>query len=210
MCPPVIWSHIFHRHRNIPLFRSISLVDTKKKSATRDPKQFHIEPDLNKIIYQYADIPIPAYYYNCRCVNIYEPQICIGSMCNHFCLFKICYKNVYAYVILCRLNTSSGGSRGGGGGFQKNVVKKCVLSIFIYNIALQNTDFGVLQKSSKHFLISIFFPPGQGGHPLPVPPRSLLRVSNNEYLFVHNFLVKNIFCQYLYTIVLQNMDLCVL
>ena len=42
---------------------------------------------------------------------------------------------------------------------------------FIYNIALQNTDFGVLQKSSKHFLISIFFPPGEGGHPhIPVPP----------------------------------------
>ena len=38
---------------------------------------------------------------------------------------------------------------------------KCVLSIFIYNIALQNTDFGVLQKSSKHFLISIFFPLGK-------------------------------------------------
>ena len=37
------------------------------------------------------------------------------------------------------------------------VVKKCVLSIFIYNIALQNTDLGVLQKSSKHFLIYIFF-----------------------------------------------------
>ena len=30
-------------------------------------------------------------------------------------------------------------------------------SIFIYNIALQNTDFGVLQKSSKHFLIYIFW-----------------------------------------------------
>ena len=29
--------------------------------------------------------------------------------------------------------------------------------IFIYNITLQNTDFGVLQKSSKHFLIYIFF-----------------------------------------------------
>ena len=33
------------------------------------------------------------------------------------------------------------------------------MSIFIYNITLQNTDFGVLQKSSKHFLIDIFFPP---------------------------------------------------
>ena len=47
---------------------------------------------------------------------------------------------------------------------------KCVLSIFIYNIALQNTDFGVLQKSSKHFLISIFFQMGRGDTPLPHPP----------------------------------------
>ena len=47
---------------------------------------------------------------------------------------------------------------------------KCVLSIFIYNIALQNTDFGVLQKSSKHFLISIFFQMGRGDIPLPDPP----------------------------------------
>ena len=62
-----------------------------------------------------------AYYYNC----IYGPQIFIGSTCNNFCLFNICYqnKNVYAYVILCRLNTSSGGSRGAS--------KKCSLQ---YNL----------------------------------------------------------------------------
>ena len=55
-------------------------------------------------------------------LNIYRPQICIGSTCNHFCLFNICYrnKNVYVYVILCRLNTSSGGSKSGGG-----LPKKC-------------------------------------------------------------------------------------
>ena len=47
---------------------------------------------------------------------------------------------------------------------------KYVLSISIYNIALQNTDFGVLQKSSKHFLISIFFQMGRGDTPLPDPP----------------------------------------
>ena len=45
------------------------------------------------------------------------------------------------YVILCRLITSNGGSRGGGGGFQKNVVKN-VFCQYIYNITLQNTDFG--------------------------------------------------------------------
>ena len=65
---------------------------------------------------------------------------------------------------------------------------QCVLSIFIYNIALQNADFGVLQKSSKHFLISIFFPLGDRGTTPPCPTRSV------------NFVVKNVFCQYLYTI----------
>ena len=50
------------------------------------------------------------------------------------------------------------------------LVKNVFLSIFIYNIALQNTDFGVLQKSSKRFLISIFFTSGQGTPP-PCPRR---------------------------------------
>ena len=103
-------------------------------------------------------------------MNIYGPQIFIGSRstCNNFCLFNICHKNknVYAYVILCRLNTSSGGSRGrGGGGLKKNVAKMCFV-----NIDYKLRILGVLQKSSKHFLISIFFPPGEGGHTLPVPP----------------------------------------
>ena len=59
---------------------------------------------------------------------------------------------------------------------------KCVLSIFIYNIALQNTDFGMLQQSSKHFLLPFSFHLGRGGHP-PCPTRSLLRASNNQDLF---------------------------
>ena len=33
--------------------------------------------------------------------------------------------------------------------FYNFVVKKCVLSIFIYNVALQNTDFGVLQRERE-------------------------------------------------------------
>ena len=37
-------------------------------------------------------------------------------------------------------------------------------------MSLQNRDFGVLQKSSKHFLISIFFHMGRGDTPLPDPP----------------------------------------
>ena len=46
-----------------------------------------------------------------------------------------------------------------------------------YNIAIQITDFGVLQKSSKRFLISICFTSGEGGHPLPAPPPPLLATS---------------------------------
>ena len=35
LCSPVIWSHIFHRSRSRPIFRSISLVDTKKMFEKR-------------------------------------------------------------------------------------------------------------------------------------------------------------------------------
>ena len=58
---------------------------------------------------------VGIFFYIVVCVNIYGPQIFIGNTCNHFCLFNICYKNknVYAYITLCRLNTSSGGSRRG-------------------------------------------------------------------------------------------------
>ena len=52
---------------------------------------------------------------------------------------------------------------------------------------MQNTDFGVLQKSSKHFLISIFFHIGRGGHPPPSPsPRSPLRASNKGFALVYD------------------------
>ena len=50
----------------------------------------------------------------------------------------------------------------------------------------------MLQKSSKHVLIYIFFLPVEGDTPSLSHPRSLL--------FVHNFVVKDIICQYLYTI----------
>ena len=55
---------------------------------------------------------------------------------------------------------------------------KCVLSIFIYKIALQNTDFGVVQKSSKHFLISIFCSPSSLR--MPLPP-----LQNTDYRVLH-------------------------
>ena len=64
--------------------------------------------------------------------------------------------------------------------FLQSCSLKCVLPIFIiYNIALQNTDFGVLHKSSKHFMISIFFPPVEGDTPSLSHLRSVLRASNN-------------------------------
>ena len=90
----------------------------------------------------------------------------------------------------------------------KNVF--CALSIFIYNIALQNTDFGVLQKSSKHFLISIFFPPGERGTTPPCPTRSVLRASNNEDLFLQFCSYKFVLSIFIYNIALQNTDFGVL
>ena len=48
LCPPVIWSHIFHRHRNIPLFRSISLVDTKKNPLRGILNNFILNPISTK------------------------------------------------------------------------------------------------------------------------------------------------------------------
>ena len=45
-----------------------------------------------------------------------------------------------------------------------------MLRQFPHNVALQNTDSGVLQKSSKHFLIFIFFPPFSFRTPPPPPP----------------------------------------
>ena len=48
-----------------------------------------------------------------------------------------------------------------------------MLRQFPHNVALQNTDSEVLQKSSiKHFLISIFFPLFSFRTP-PPPPRPL-------------------------------------
>ena len=62
-----------------------------------------------------------------------------------------------------------GGGGGGRGGRAPPFPKKnedlflynfVVKNLFCqYNIAIQNTDLGVLQKSSKHFLIYIFFQP---------------------------------------------------
>ena len=44
-------------------------------------------------------------------------------------------------------------------------------SVFIQNIHLQNTDFEVIHKRNKYYLISIFLTQcwGGGGHPYPIP-----------------------------------------
>ena len=76
------------------------------------------------------------------------------------------------------------------------------MSILIYNITLQNTDFGVLQKSSKHFLIYIFFPPFTFRTFTP-----LQKIYKKLGLIFYNFVVKNVFRQYiLFNIALQNTD----
>ena len=86
----------------------------------------------------------------------------------------------------------------------------CFLPIFICNIALQNTDFGVLQKSSKHFLIYNFFAPFS----FRTPPPPFKKRIKDEDLFLYNFVVKNVFCfvniYIIYNIALQNMDFGVL
>ena len=86
------------------------------------------------------------------------------------------------------------------------------MPIFIYNIALQNTDFEVLHKSSKRFLISIFFPPVEGDAPSLSHPHLVLCAPNNNDLYIYNFVVKNEFCQsiFIYNIALQNTDFGVL
>ena len=56
----------------------------------------------------------------------------------------------------------------------------CFVNIYIYNIALQNMDFGVLQKSSKHFLIYIFFLPFSFRTPPPPPFKPIYK---NKDLF---------------------------
>ena len=76
--------------------------------------------------------------------------------------------------------------------FCYNFVVRNVLcqSIIIYNIALKNTDFGVLKKSSKRFLISIFFQSGHRGGgggtiPPPCPTPSPLRASNEGFALAY-------------------------
>ena len=70
-------------------------------------------------------------------------------------------------------------------------------------------DFGVLHKSSKHFMISIFFPPVEGDTPSLSHIRSVLRASNNSDLFFYNFVVTNVSI-FIYNIALQNTDFGVL
>ena len=61
-------------------------------------------------------------------MNIYGPQIFVGSaiiLVSPMCLIKL--------ICICRLNTSSGGSRGGGGLKNNVVLKMCFVNIYIQN-----------------------------------------------------------------------------
>ena len=88
---------------------------------------------------------------------------------------------------------------------------KCVLPIFIiHNIALQNTDYGVLHKSSKHFMISIFFPPVEGDTPSLSHPARYFVFRTMTYFF-YNFVVKKcVLSIFIYNVALQNTDFGVL
>ena len=94
----------------------------------------------------------------------------------------------------------------------------CFVNIYIQymaDIALQNTDFGVFQKSSKHFLISIFFPSGEMDTPSPSMshPRSPFCASNKGFVIVYDnsrpppppppppkSWMRNCMCEYIWTL----------
>ena len=51
--------------------------------------------------------------------------------------------------------------------------------VFIQNIRLQNTDFEVIHKRNKYYLIYIFLKQCEGGdpYPIPAPPSLALAIS---------------------------------
>ena len=67
--------------------------------------------------------------------------------------------------------------------------------------------FKKLQKSSKHCFISIFFHLERRGHPFPVPPPLAISGLEQWVPMFCNFLVTNVFCQYLYTILPYKMQI---
>ena len=68
---------------------------------------------------------------------------------------------------------------GGGGGFKKQCSVKNVFCQYLYAIQpYKIRKYRVLQKSSKHCFISIFFHLGRRDTPSLFHPRSLLRVSS--------------------------------
>ena len=132
------------------------------------------------------------FFYIVVCVNIYGPQIFVGSaiiFVSPMCLIKL--------ICICRLNTSSGRSRGGGGGSKNNVVlKMCFVNIYIqYSL----TKYGFWSTLSI-FLFPFSFHLGRGGHPPPCPTPARYFGSRTMSTYFYNFVVTTLFCQYLYTI----------
>ena len=78
----------------------------------------------------------------------------------------------------------------------------CQYVLYTCTIALQNTDFGVLHKSSKHFMISIFFP--------PVPPPLDTSFLEQVTYFLQLCSSKFVLSIFIYNIALQNTDFGVL
>ena len=73
-------------------------------------------------------------------------------------------------------------------------LEMCAVGSFVRRGAGSNVLAG---QSSKHFLISIVFPPIEGRHPSPCPTPARYFMPRTMMAY---FLVKNVFCQYLYTI----------
>ena len=86
-------------------------------------------------------------------------------------LYVPCASKIMCISAIVETCGYSGGSRGGGA---------LPLPIFPFNIALQNTDSGVLKKSFKHFLST-------WGGGIPIPPRSALRASNKGETLVYDY-----------------------
>ena len=150
-------------------------------------------------------------------VYIWTSNIC--WQCNNFCLSNVSYK------IDMHMQTKYQQWQIMGGGFKKQCSVKNVLCQYLYTI--QPYKIRILEYFRSHLSIFLFpfsfhlgrgghplpgergTPPpwgegdtpslGRGGHPLPVQPGRYFGPRTMRTYF-YNFVVTNLFCQYLYTI----------
>ena len=109
-------------------------------------------------------------------------------------------------ICICRLYTSSGGSRGRGASKNNVVLKMCFVNIYMQ---YSHTKYGNTEYFRSHLSIVLFpfFPPGERGTP---PPCSTPLATSGLEQWVpifYNLLLTNVFCQYLYTILPYKMQI---